>query len=73
MRLEEAFSVIPRFVPEKFDQFAKHVSPEVIEDGLIATGTATLRRRRLPVEAALWLVIGMALMRNESMGVWILR
>ena len=67
MRLEEAFSVIPRFVPEKFDQFAKHVSPEVIEDGLIATGTATLRRRRLPVEAALWLVIGMALMRNESM------
>lgn len=37
-----------------------------MEDALVATGTATIRRRRLPAEQTLWLVIGMALLRNES-------
>lgn len=29
-------------------------------------GTATVRRRRLPADQVLWLVVGMALLRNES-------
>jgi hypothetical protein len=32
----------------------------------MSTGTATVRRRRLPAEQVVWLVVGMALMRNES-------
>ena len=30
-----------------------------------ATGTATLRRRRLPAEQVIWLVLGMALLRDR--------
>jgi hypothetical protein len=33
---------------------------------LTLTGTATVRRRRLPAEQVLWLVVGMALFRNLS-------
>jgi hypothetical protein len=36
-----------------------------IEEALTATGTATLRRRRLPAEQVIWLVIGMAMMRDR--------
>lgn len=51
--------------PEEFSQFAQDVAPEWIEEALTATGTATLRRRRLPVEQMVWVVIGMALFRNR--------
>jgi hypothetical protein len=64
--LEEAFALVPRELPGSFDQFERHLSKEWIDDALIATGTATIRRRRLPAEQTIWLLIGMALMRNES-------
>lgn len=38
-----------------------------IEEALAATGTATIRRRRLPAEQVVWLVIGMCLFRDQSM------
>jgi hypothetical protein len=66
MLLEDAFAFVPTALPATFDQFRQHLSPAWIEDALLATGTATVRRRRLPAEQALWLVIGMALLRNES-------
>ena len=51
--------------PEEFDTFCRHLDPEWIEEALLATGTGTLRRRRLPATQVVWLVIGMALMRNR--------
>ena len=45
---------------------ARHLTPEWIEETLDATGAASLRRRRLPAEQVVWLVIGMALMRGRS-------
>jgi hypothetical protein len=51
--------------PESFDTFARHLDESWIEEALLATGTATFRRRRLPAEQVVWLVIGMALMRNR--------
>lgn len=41
------------------------INPEWIEEALQATGTATVRRRRLPAEQVLWLVVGMAMMRDR--------
>ena len=41
------------------------IEPGWIEIALQMTGTATLRRRRLPAGQAVWLVIGMALMRDR--------
>jgi hypothetical protein len=67
MRLEEALSLIPGTVtPAEFDIFRNHIDPAWVEEALLATGKATVRRRRLPAELVLWLVVGMALMRNES-------
>ena len=66
MRLEEALAVVPTVLPRQFDTFSRHLTADWIEDALEATGTATIRRRRLPAEQVLWLVVGMALMRNES-------
>src|SRR5215510_13830663 len=43
-----------------------HIDPEWIEQALQATGTATLRRRRLPASQVVWLVIGMALFRKQA-------
>ncbi|MGK3989601.1 IS4 family transposase [Sorangium sp. So ce136] len=47
------------------DNVCKHLPVEWIEQALAATGTATLRRRRLPAEQVIWLVLGMALMRDR--------
>ncbi len=66
MGLESDFAVIPSCLPEDFEHFGRHLNSEWIEEALAATGTASVRRRRLPAEQVVWLVIGMALMRNES-------
>lgn len=67
MVLQEAFSHVPTVLPGQLDRFRQHVDPVWVEEALEATGTATTRRRRLPADQVLWLVIGMALMRNESL------
>lgn len=51
--------------PESLDALRSHIDPQWIEEALAATGTATLRRRRLPAEQVIWLVIGMAMRRDR--------
>lgn len=41
-----------------------HLKPEWIEDALAWAGTATIRKRRLPADQVVWLVIAMGLFRN---------
>jgi hypothetical protein len=48
-----------------FQRFQESIDPEWIDAALDATGTATLRRRRLPAEQVVWLVLGMALYRHR--------
>lgn len=52
--------------PEDLTQFRKDIDPEWIEAALQASGTATIRKRRLPAVQVIWLVIGMALFRNRG-------
>lgn len=52
---------------ESLSTFESHIDAVWIEEALEATGTATLRRRRLPAEQVVWLVLGMALMRDRPM------
>lgn len=54
---------VPR--PESFDNFRRYIDPAWIQDALEATGKASLRRRRLPAEQVIWLVLGMALFRDR--------
>ncbi len=48
-----------------FDRLRASIDPDWIEQALELTGTATLRRRRLPAEQVIWLVLGMALYRDR--------
>ncbi len=59
---------VTRLSPEAFDRFGQLIPADWIEHALQATGTASLRRRRLPANRLIWLVIGLALFRNEP--VW---
>jgi hypothetical protein len=51
---------------EKFAELLSSIDAEWIEEALEATGTATIRRRRLPAEQVVWLVLGLALYREWS-------
>lgn len=48
-----------------FENIRERLPVEWIEQALEATGVATVRRRRLPAEQVVWLVLGMALMRDR--------
>ena len=52
-------------------ELAALIDPDWIEQALGATGKASIRRRKLPAEHAVWLVIGLALFR--SMPLWQVR
>lgn len=64
-RLSDRVLVAPSedFLPK----FVASLDPDWIEEALVATGTATIRRRRLPAEQVVWLVIGMCIFRDLSM------
>jgi hypothetical protein len=47
------------------ENLRRHIDPAWIEEALTWSGTASLRRRRLPAEQVVWLVIGMGLMRDK--------
>lgn len=51
--------------PETLATLQASLDPVWIEEALSATGTATLRRRRLPAEQVIWLVLGMAILRDR--------
>lgn len=51
-----------------FEKYAEILSPELIEQGFVQAGVATIRKRRLPLETVLWSIIGMSLFRQRS--VW---
>lgn len=67
MRFTSCIDDIARASPPTAFEFAReHIDPKWIEGTLAATGKATIRRRKLPAELVIWLVIGMALFRDRS-------
>lgn len=64
---EELSLVLEQFpLNESLDIFNAPLPKEWLHDALQVTGTASVRRRKLPPESVIRLVIGMSLMRNES-------
>lgn len=45
----------------------RHIDVDWVEQALAATGAASMRKRRLPAEQVLWLVIGMAMVRSAPL------
>ena len=62
----EALAYTASLTSGSYTTFRQHLDPALIEEALAATGTATLRKRRLPAEQVVWLVLGMALVRDRS-------
>ena len=52
--------------PADLSRLAEHLPYEWIEHAVEATGTASIRRRRLPAEQVVWLVIALAMYRHWS-------
>ena len=64
--LEQALQDVAAYaLPDGLEGLKAHLNPDWIEQALEYTGTASIRRRRLPAEQVVWLVIGMALYRRE--------
>jgi hypothetical protein len=53
-------------LPASFEGLKSHVDIEWVRLALKRSGVATLRKRKLPAEQVVWLVIGMALYRDRS-------
>jgi transposase IS4-like protein/DDE family transposase len=67
VNLDDALHAVAEFaVGDRLEGLKQHLNPEWVEEALAASGTVTLRRRRLPAEQVIWMVIGMGLMRNMS-------
>ncbi len=52
--------------PASFEQFSAAIDPTWVAEALAATGAASVRRRKLPAEHVVWLVIGMGLFHDRS-------
>jgi hypothetical protein len=65
-RLSEALQVTAAFTPERYASILSEFDRSWIEEALAATGVATLRRRRLPMEQVVWLVVGMSVLRDRN-------
>jgi len=66
MRLSTALAAVASVAPSKFEDLRRDIDPAWIEQALKETGTATVRKRRMPAVQVIWLVIGMALFRDRS-------
>lgn len=57
-------------VPDPFDwkRLGEHLPCEWIEAALVEQGKASIRKRRLPAQQVVWLVIALALYRHRSIG-----
>lgn len=64
-QLERIWDYSPDLTP---NHFLQHIPTDWIESALALTHQASIRRRRLPADMVLWLVIGMAFFRNEPIG-----
>jgi hypothetical protein len=57
---------VSEVAPGSWSAVRDSLDPSWIEEALEASGVATIRRRRLPAEQVLWLVLGMAVFRERS-------
>lgn len=67
--LQSALSEITRLglpLNASLEIFQQHLEPAWVEQALQQTGTLSVRRRRLPAQMVVWLILGMALFADRS-------
>ena len=67
MNLSAALTLTGQDNPSRhFETFTQTIDLSLIQQALSATGTASIRNRKLPADRVIFLIIGMALFRNIS-------
>lgn len=67
MELSQALGIINLTAPEEVQSLADLLPPDLIQQAFSLTDTVTLRKRKLPLESMVWLVIGMAIFNNKPL------
>lgn len=67
MELSQALGIINLTAPDEVQSLADLLSPDLIQQAFSLTDTVTLRKRKLPLESMVWLVIGMAIFNNKPL------
>lgn len=67
MLSSELTATLDAIPPAGVARLAEQLPMAWIEDALCCSGSASIRRRRLPAEQVVWLVIALALYRHQSM------
>ena len=62
----EAIAAVEQLGPQGMARFQASLELSWVEEALVATGTASIRRRKFPAEQAVWVVLGMAVFRDRS-------
>lgn len=65
MHLQEQLSQTLERTPADLSRLCELIDPKWIAQALAATGKASIRKRKLPASQVVWLVIGLALFRNQ--------
>lgn len=64
--LTQALEYTATVTPSAFPTLMKDLDARWVEESLLTTGTASMRHRRLSAERAVWMVLGMAVLRDWS-------
>lgn len=67
MELSQALGIINITSPEHARSLSDLIPAELIQKALTLTDTVTLRKRKLPLESMIWLVVGMSIFCNRPM------
>ncbi|WP_230354282.1 IS4 family transposase [Lelliottia sp. WAP21] len=67
MELSQALGIINITSPEHARSLSDLIPAEFIQKALTLTDTVTLRKRKLPLESMIWLVVGMSIFCNRPM------
>ncbi|EGR0059198.1 TPA: IS4 family transposase, partial [Vibrio vulnificus] len=69
MQLTTALTLANRYAPntEQLGKLSDILCPDFINQCLEASGVATIRKRRIPLDMAVWAVVAMSLYRQEPL------
>jgi len=67
MELSQALGIINVTSPEHARSLSDLIPADLIQKALTLTDTVTLRKRKLPLESMIWLVVGMSIFCNRPM------
>lgn len=71
MNMNEAFEeILQSDIPSSFERFGKEIDQQWIDDALRETGTASVRKRKIPATLVIWPCFATALFK-KWWGTWV--